>query len=512
MAVINQAMRTHVIICLITHMVLSVLSVSANKIDQPISFNHDRSVSTNKNHDRKLLLSLPESEYGGQDTDPVCRKKNPALCYGTGGYPNYFESAQLALTNWARMDHVDYKAKWKNTYSCDTFFRPPVTWETELNQAARFQSYMLGKSDCDFQHDTCSKYCHLFGGKCGTTERIAAYATQRGQENIAAGGTYPNPVRVTDGWLKSVGHCQGFFSDATRLGVGYQKTNTGNYHHYWTQNFGRGSAKYSSLKIPSGSHIHGYPTTEQTTFFVSYYNPGGRAPTKVTAVIGGKEYSLTTKGRVKTAATYSIAINTPSCDAYHFLISADGVSHRHPVSTDYKTYGTPSCAEPLVHPKGSSKPTPTNEVTLTMALDGLCKSSFIGIKGQWKSSYTSSKCKCDCMKQNPCGIVKCVDNDRSRNCRIRTGHANQCICGWAKNLKAKDGTPCGTGKMCLAGKCSARPSSHSVAALVDPDKVSGASTNTNTSTSTSTIANTASPAFTLATLAILLPIIAAVGN
>jgi len=511
MAVINQAMRTHVIICLITHMVLSVLSVSANKIDQPISFNHDRSVSTNKNHDRKLLLSLPVLEYGGQDTDPVCRQKNPALCEQTGGYPNYFESAQLALTNWARMDPADYQAKWQNTYSCNTKKLPPVTWETELNQAARFQSYMLGKPDCDFQHVTCSKYCHLFGG-CGTKERIAAYATHRGNENIAAGQS--NPVSVTNGWLKSEGHCQGFFSDKhTRLGVGYQKTNTGPYYHYWTMNFGKRSAKYSSLKIPSGSHIHGYPTNGQTTFFVSYYNPGGRAPTEVTAVIGGKEYSLATTSRVSaTAKTYFIAIDTPSCVAYHFLISADRGSHRHPVSTDYKTYGTSSCPEPLVHPKGSSKPTPTNEVT--MALDGLCKSSFAaaGIKGQWKSSYTSSKCKCDCMKQNPCGIVRCVDNDRSSNCNVRTGHANQCICSFANKLNAKDGTPCGTGKMCLAGKCSARPSSHSVAALVDPDKVSGASTNTNTSTSTITITSTASPAFTLATLAILLPIIAAVGN
>jgi len=122
-----------------------------------------------------------------------------------------------------------------------------------------------------------------------------------------------------------------------------------------------------------------------------------------------------------------------------------------------------------------------------MGLGGQCMSAFTGIAGRWLPSYTSDKCQCDCMNVNPCGDLRCADNDFHGYCKTvfcregqfcgfngaakQPGPANvhYCVCGWRRGpssetkLKVKDGTPCGTGQMCFNGECSKRPIS--VAAL-----------------------------------------------
>lgn len=55
-------------------------------------------------------------------------------------------------------------------------------------------------------------------------------------ENIASG--YSCPEAVLRGWMNSEGHRKNILSPKyTHIGVGYYYTSSGNYHHYWTQEF-----------------------------------------------------------------------------------------------------------------------------------------------------------------------------------------------------------------------------------------------------------------------------------
>lgn len=55
-------------------------------------------------------------------------------------------------------------------------------------------------------------------------------------ENIASG--YPTPEGVLWGWMNSKGHRKNILSpNYTHIGVGYHYTCSGNYNHFWTQQF-----------------------------------------------------------------------------------------------------------------------------------------------------------------------------------------------------------------------------------------------------------------------------------
>lgn len=78
----------------------------------------------------------------------------------------------------------------------------------------------------------------------GVSQRLKAvgYSWSGWAENIAAGQT--TPTQVVNGWLNSPGHRANIENcTLTEVGVGYfyLQTDTGkvNYHHYWTQTFGR---------------------------------------------------------------------------------------------------------------------------------------------------------------------------------------------------------------------------------------------------------------------------------
>lgn len=121
-----------------------------------------------------------------------------------------------------------------------------------------------------------------------------------------------------------------------------------------------------------------------------------------------------------------------------------------------------------------------------LGLDGQCKLAYAGYVGTWKSSYTSSSCQCDCMDKDPCGDLKCTNNDDPRYCQMYdcppryTCTVNgekisgpktvpMCSCNLAPSAETRirvvDGTPCGTGKMCTNGQCADRPVSFSAAAV-----------------------------------------------
>lgn len=70
----------------------------------------------------------------------------------------------------------------------------------------------------------------------------AGYEWQEAGENIAAG--YQTPESVVSGWMASAGHRANILRCSYQdIGVGYvyleDDTGAVNYHHYWTQVFGR---------------------------------------------------------------------------------------------------------------------------------------------------------------------------------------------------------------------------------------------------------------------------------
>ncbi len=135
-----------------------------------------------------------------------------------------FEERVLALVNQRRAAGA----------TCgSTRFPPthPLTMNGDLVTAARDHSQDMADQNY-FSHTS------LDGRTMSQRIRNAGYtgASPWG-ENIAAGQS--TPESVTDGWMRSEGHCRNIMSGSYRaIGVGYVYRADSIYRHYWTQNFG----------------------------------------------------------------------------------------------------------------------------------------------------------------------------------------------------------------------------------------------------------------------------------
>lgn len=116
------------------------------------------------------------------------------------------------------------------TVSC-----PALKINTKLYLAAYHHSQDMALNDF-FSHTS-----PTYGS---VSQRLSAvgYSWSGYAENIAAG--YSSPASVVNGWLNSPGHKANIENCfLTEVGVGYfylqNDTGGNNYHHYWTQTFGR---------------------------------------------------------------------------------------------------------------------------------------------------------------------------------------------------------------------------------------------------------------------------------
>lgn len=109
---------------------------------------------------------------------------------------------------------------------------PPVAFHASLQIAARRHSQDMATRGY-FEHDTPE-------GKRPHQRAVeAGYPNSYVGENIGSG--YTDAAKAMAGWMASTGHCRNIMkADYRFLGVGYGYTSGGDYHHYWTQNFGGG--------------------------------------------------------------------------------------------------------------------------------------------------------------------------------------------------------------------------------------------------------------------------------
>ena len=90
----------------------------------------------------------------------------------------YYERTHQVLFNGARMDPTGFKNNYfgaSNSFACTTAVLAPLRYDPNLQQAAVQQSTFLSDPSCPFQHNTCSKYCYLYGGACDPFSRIIKY-------------------------------------------------------------------------------------------------------------------------------------------------------------------------------------------------------------------------------------------------------------------------------------------------------------------------------------------------
>lgn len=312
-------------------------------------------------------------QYGGQDATRLCSLvKNESYCPPTtglagGAYPNWMETATLAMINWARLDPTDFKeitGLFNETisFACNASIAPveplhPLMWSSGLNQAARFQSYAMTQTGCAFASTTCNKFTNLFNNSASPLTRIKFYDNRPKSEGLAA--AIIEPQELVASFLRTTVRCNDLFSKiSTRLGLGYVKG--GGLGSYWTADFGAevnqtlhtNTIVYPNT-VPSGSHVI-RKDDQKLIFFVSHY--GDTAANGAKVIVQGEEKDLSSKSG-KASSTFSVVWDRPvtACMNYYFRVYlADGTTIRHPRATDYQTYGAGDCTEPLIHPVAAS--------------------------------------------------------------------------------------------------------------------------------------------------------------
>ena len=126
------------------------------------------------------------------------------------------------------------------------------------------------------------------------------------------------------------------------LGAGYAYSSSRQSKHFWTQDFGGGTA--TEYKIPAGCHFT--PKSSTISFAANYYDNSGSAPTSATVVIDSDVFPMTLLLGKSDKGTYSYTMtNDKLVHCYHFVFTDDsGAEIRFP-ETVRLTTGTTICCE-----------------------------------------------------------------------------------------------------------------------------------------------------------------------
>ena len=266
----------------------------------------------------------------------------------TDYYMSYIERTSQVLTNAARMDPQDFKRIYNGndggTYKCSTRTLPPLRYSANAQQAALKESQMLADPNCPFQHDTCNKYCRLYGGKCNWDARISKYESNwRGMgENIAM--TQRNlkeePSAPVLQWLASGPHCSNIFSgDFSHLG-------TGAYDRYWTQDFLKLSGSTNNPLHDGTHYLHPAKTGGKLRFMASFKSSS--APKKMEVVVNGQAKSMSLHLGSSAQGLYAYEQSQPGssagCMSYYFVVTtSSGSTYNMPETGAFQTATVGKC-------------------------------------------------------------------------------------------------------------------------------------------------------------------------
>lgn len=114
----------------------------------------------------------------------------------------------------------------------------PLKRVPQLDAASRFHATDMSV-DNYFSHTSYDRINGVLVEGCAWSQRVQSYYPNWGSlaENIAAG--YRDPEAVINAWMQSEGHRANILSNSNwEIGVGYFR-GSGQYTHYWVQDFGR---------------------------------------------------------------------------------------------------------------------------------------------------------------------------------------------------------------------------------------------------------------------------------
>lgn len=347
-----------------------------------------------------------------------------------GDYPNYQERLMMVAMNRARADPNNVAAGTAHDCSNEREPTPPLMWDYDASQAARFHCDNLALNDGGLSHDS---YCTLrtdieatgcdgsaacaceagsecwsctTGGGCGTNfagrmNRFGFAGAPRG-ENSAVG--YGSSWSVVEAWMTE--------SPCTTGHEGHRNINTGNNVNVVGAGFASGGScwptfyysDYGSIgsvqtaRIPSGIHRPetGGASTD-FTFYANYYDAAG-APTQMSVVIDGSCQAMNVELGSGGNLTYSQTTTLGAgCRQYYFLaIDAAGNRATFPEagSLQISVNGGPACPDDYEY---------SQMVADCECGDGMCNAG---------AGETCASCEADCGTcPDTCGDGVCDPGD-----------------------------------------------------------------------------------------------------
>lgn len=304
-----------------------------------------------------VLLLLPAFEISAGDYGVV-----------KDSFPSWEERTVLVWVNRARSDPVaDLRdCNVCGEKDCYKSASPLLTYDYNLNRAARFHSANLVSCGGRLQHDSpctlvsnigtiytpggCdgSASCACVGGSCTCNTACTAWSTRVSMfggspsgENAAYG--YSDPVQIFYLWFwepYSSTQCGFTYQNGHRVNIlnpQHSSIGIGNYQSHWTQDF----APYSSVsrRLYSGTH---YPKNGRSIEFRANWADIS-APSLSAVVIDGVQFDMNIERGTPTNGTFLYKASLSNdCHRYYFLFkSSSGVVETFP---DEGSYGL-NCPE-----------------------------------------------------------------------------------------------------------------------------------------------------------------------
>jgi uncharacterized protein YkwD len=298
------------------------------------------------------LIACVEPEPAPEQVMQVEKKTSGLTGVPVDGYPNYQERLQLVAINRARSDPNNVAAGTSNACSDPRAAVPPMVYDHDLGQAARFHclhstmndgglshaSYCTLRSDleasgctgaasCSCEAGTECWSCTTVGG-CGTGPsgrmNLFGFTGSTGGETGAAG--YSDSWSAVRGWVtedcnsSTQGHRYAVTSPSRNVvGTGY-----GSGGSCWSRFYFADYGSISGLTIPRiASGIHRPQTggiSTNFTFYGNYHDPIGD-PTSIYVVIDGDCRPMSIElGLSSDSVTYEYTTTLASgCREYYYL-------------------------------------------------------------------------------------------------------------------------------------------------------------------------------------------------
>ena len=402
-----------------------------------------------------LLLAAscapPRSGDGPVATDPPSVTTLGLVGVPMGAFPSYEERLQLMAINRGRADPNNVPLGTADPCSTPRPVNPPVMWDLDINQAARFHCDMLIINDGGLSHDS---YCDVrsdvestgcdgsascacqAGTECWNCTTLGGCGTgPSGRMNIFGytGGTYgeigyANPSdswAAVEGWITedlcnepTEGHRNIITSGSYNVaGSGFAEGSSACWARYYFTDFGNYGGTVIA-RIPSGVH---YPETGSSStnfeFRANYYDASG-SPNSIDVVIDGTCYPMSVELGSGGNETYLHTSSLSSgCHEYYFLAYDDSgtrVTYPETGSLTVSVTGGGGCANLYIAtqmPAGCEA---------GVCGDGSCD----GAAGE-----TCSNCPADCGACPPvCGDGTCDAGEDCMGCATDCG-ACPPVCG-----------------------------------------------------------------------------------